>query len=227
MSVRSILKGVAGWFGGERKSASGPGGRRASLVVEGLEERAVPIYLGGSPAAAFLSSGGNFGALNPAFAQPAYGPYGGYYASPGYGGYGQPSYSPAPMVLGSLGGQYWVARNFGGPIGNAPAPSGLGGFGTYGGYNVPAPAGSTGGIDYNYAGPFAKFLDSRAAEALAATGNRLTSQYGELRTPTAALIAGLNGSTSAGAPAQYAAYQILSNGFHFGSPTGFYQAFGT
>jgi hypothetical protein len=41
MSVRSILKGVTGWFGGGRKPASHPGVRRARPRVEGLEERLV------------------------------------------------------------------------------------------------------------------------------------------------------------------------------------------
>jgi hypothetical protein len=41
MNMRSILKGVAGWFGAERKTTSRPNVRRASLAVEALEDRVV------------------------------------------------------------------------------------------------------------------------------------------------------------------------------------------
>lgn len=50
MSVRSILKGVAGWLGVERKRAPRPAARRTALRLEALEQREVPAPLAGDVA---------------------------------------------------------------------------------------------------------------------------------------------------------------------------------
>jgi hypothetical protein len=47
MSVRSIIRGVAGWFGGERTRVSRPGARRTALRLEALEQRDVLSPLAG------------------------------------------------------------------------------------------------------------------------------------------------------------------------------------
>lgn len=47
MKLHSIVKSVAGWFGGDRKRGPKPSMRRTTLTLESLEQRDVPSTFGG------------------------------------------------------------------------------------------------------------------------------------------------------------------------------------